>query len=643
MEFALMPSEIARLVYGYLLETSCQKTANIFLEESPHLKEFSVGIKMGRRYSTIIREKTLIQMLNRDPVEASKFQVSTNNNKLKTTKRFDNLTTKQIENYISMLQKVIDGLSLAFNTNSTEMGIKINVQENNSIKSLINDKSANEVKQSAFYSPRRKGMAPKRIEDNSNSDMNQEIATNENDCVQPLDESQMHSPAPSSGSNESLEIGEDFYVDPKLIYDELLNCKPLQEKLADKINILSNEQKKETLDQSNSNKSTTNTLDSVQPNDLTIGNLEKDLLAPDLMEEILNTILNEPECTELVEVVIGKEILSNNLIQPRQINSNLASNIENEQHEPLTNDLMQTQKSNSLIIDIDSIASSNESNKSSKNISSHSTFISSPNKHLQDLKTNSKPLREIIPRKNNHFKKLQVNQMIVQKSKISEPQELRKPNDSNNNKVQSVITLPNYFIPINSTTTSEQTIVSGASLQTLFFPTVSNTIIYDNTNSLINISNSSEINSKIKESTRTYSSLDTNLQQKQQAVNVFKSPTKSTVDNNKLELKTVNVPEKACNFNLSSEPSNQKIRNMPAILRKSKQQKEINKTIEVIDLEKSTDKNLTELKRKKHDESEPKNFDNKRATRFNHDPTIKTLLDVDMEKFLGNIHKKGNK
>ena len=466
-------------------------------------------------------------------------------------------------------------------------------------------------------------MAPKRIEDNSNSDMNQEIATNENDCVQPLDESQMHSPAPSSGSNESLEIGEDFYVDPKLIYDELLNCKPLQEKLADKINILSNEQKKETLDQSNSNKSTTNTLDSVQPNDLTIGNLEKDLLAPDLMEEILNTILNEPECTELVEVVIGKEILSNNLIQPRQINSNLASNIENEQHEPLTNDLMQTQKSNSLIIDIDSIASSNESNKSSKNISSHSTFISSPNKHLQDLKTNSKPLREIIPRKNNHFKKLQVNQMIVQKSKISEPQELRKPNDSNNNKVQSVITLPNYFIPINSTTTSEQTIVSGASLQTLFFPTVSNTIIYDNTNSLINISNSSEINSKIKESTRTYSSLDTNLQQKQQAVNVFKSPTKSTVDNNKLELKTVNVPEKACNFNLSSEPSNQKIRNMPAILRKSKQQKEINKTIEVIDLEKSTDKNLTELKRKKHDESEPKNFDNKRATRFNHDPTIK--------------------
>ncbi|KAI2795450.1 hypothetical protein BLOT_016730 [Blomia tropicalis] len=638
MEFALMPSEIARLVYG-----NCQKTANIFLEESPHLKEFSVGIKMGRRYSTIIREKTLIQMLNRDPVEASKFQVSTNNNKLKTTKRFDNLTTKQIENYISMLQKVIDGLSLAFNTNSTEMGIKINVQENNSIKSLINDKSANEVKQSAFYSPRRKGMAPKRIEDNSNSDMNQEIATNENDCVQSLDESQMHSPAPSSGSNESLEIGEDFYVDPKLIYDELLNCKPLQEKLADKINILSNEQKKETLDQSNSNKSTTNTLDSVQPNDLTIGNLEKDLLAPDLMEEILNTILNEPECTELVEVVIGKEILSNNLIQPRQINSNLASNIENEQHEPLTNDLMQTQKSNSLIIDIDSIASSNESNKSSKNISSHSTFISSPNKHLQDLKTNSKPLREIIPRKNNHFKKLQVNQMIVQKSKISEPQELRKPNDSNNNKVQSVITLPNYFIPINSTTTSEQTIVSGASLQTLFFPTVSNTIIYDNTNSLINISNSSEINSKIKESTRTYSSLDTNLQQKQQAVNVFKSPTKSTVDNNKLELKTVNVPEKACNFNLSSEPSNQKIRNMPAILRKSKQQKEINKTIEVIDLEKSTDKNLTELKRKKHDESEPKKFDNKRATRFNHDPTIKTLLDVDMEKFLGNIHKKGNK
>lgn len=92
---------------------------------------------MGRRYSTIIREKTLIQMLNRDPVEASKFQVSTNNNKLKTTKRFDNLTTKQIENYISMLQKVIDGLSLAFNTNSTEMGIKINVQENNSIKSLM--------------------------------------------------------------------------------------------------------------------------------------------------------------------------------------------------------------------------------------------------------------------------------------------------------------------------------------------------------------------------------------------------------------------------------------------------------------------------------------------------------------------------
>lgn len=59
-----MPSDIARLTYGYLLETNCQRTAQCFLDESPYLQEFAQGIKNGFRYSTKPYNMSLTETLN---------------------------------------------------------------------------------------------------------------------------------------------------------------------------------------------------------------------------------------------------------------------------------------------------------------------------------------------------------------------------------------------------------------------------------------------------------------------------------------------------------------------------------------------------------------------------------------------------
>lgn len=48
---------------GYLLETKCEKTATTFLEESACLKEFAEGVRDGKKYSTTINKKSLLQML----------------------------------------------------------------------------------------------------------------------------------------------------------------------------------------------------------------------------------------------------------------------------------------------------------------------------------------------------------------------------------------------------------------------------------------------------------------------------------------------------------------------------------------------------------------------------------------------------
>lgn len=59
-----MPSEVARLVLGYLKSTGCQSTWESFLRESPDLKEYAEYARRGREYPTNIGGKNLLQLLD---------------------------------------------------------------------------------------------------------------------------------------------------------------------------------------------------------------------------------------------------------------------------------------------------------------------------------------------------------------------------------------------------------------------------------------------------------------------------------------------------------------------------------------------------------------------------------------------------
>ncbi|KAG7213866.1 hypothetical protein KM043_003074 [Ampulex compressa] len=62
---ALLPSEIARLVLGYLKDQKCPEAAKVFLETSPHLHECRTVISNGRRFSTRVSGMSLIDILEK--------------------------------------------------------------------------------------------------------------------------------------------------------------------------------------------------------------------------------------------------------------------------------------------------------------------------------------------------------------------------------------------------------------------------------------------------------------------------------------------------------------------------------------------------------------------------------------------------
>ncbi|KAJ8315391.1 hypothetical protein KUTeg_007541 [Tegillarca granosa] len=58
-----LPSEVARLVLGYLQTESFSCSYKSFLKECPHLEEYSIYLKRGQSYPLTINGFTLIQML----------------------------------------------------------------------------------------------------------------------------------------------------------------------------------------------------------------------------------------------------------------------------------------------------------------------------------------------------------------------------------------------------------------------------------------------------------------------------------------------------------------------------------------------------------------------------------------------------
>ena len=60
----LLPSEIARLVLGYLTSVKCSAAREKFLEECPHLREYVFYLGNGQEYPTNISGYDLTHYLN---------------------------------------------------------------------------------------------------------------------------------------------------------------------------------------------------------------------------------------------------------------------------------------------------------------------------------------------------------------------------------------------------------------------------------------------------------------------------------------------------------------------------------------------------------------------------------------------------
>ncbi|XP_050390560.2 protein NPAT [Patella vulgata] len=89
-----LPSEIARLVLGYLQDVGCKMTVKYFIKESKDLVEYSALLKKGLNYPTSINGLTLIAIINE--YAAYKLQDTASNQWTVSTaslwKQFDNVT-----------------------------------------------------------------------------------------------------------------------------------------------------------------------------------------------------------------------------------------------------------------------------------------------------------------------------------------------------------------------------------------------------------------------------------------------------------------------------------------------------------------------------------------------------------------------
>nr|XP_027198463.1 putative mediator of RNA polymerase II transcription subunit 26 [Dermatophagoides pteronyssinus] len=311
-----MPSDIARLTYGYLLETNCQRTAQCFLDESPYLREFAQGIKNGFRYSTKPYNMSLTETLN------GKF--SQNINQMQSTV---SATTTTFPNNFPPLHYQT--------TNVKNTNLPLESHNNNNINREHLSTPKHKILQSRnlnAYSPRRKNATPKRLslmtnphqqqqqlyQSDSSSTMN--CLTSDSNVQQMLSLANTNSSPISSLACESSEI--DIEVQPRIIFDELLKYRPLHDKVANTIqkiidvkdqpmlddnitNIINQQQQQEQQNIKNSQHclTTDHAIDSNK-----IGDIEKDLLPPDTMDELLSSLAEEPEFQNFVHIVVEKEI-----------------------------------------------------------------------------------------------------------------------------------------------------------------------------------------------------------------------------------------------------------------------------------------------------------------------------------------------
>ncbi|UXI21349.1 Junctophilin-3 [Sarcoptes scabiei] len=364
-QISLMPSEIARLVYGYFIETGCSNTAKCFLEESPFMKEFALGLRNGLRYSTKINNQSLVQMLN------AKFicSLSPQQNQPNDSEHLNKIhrSSHSLSDYHSTISNSDPFLQRNLFCNKSEMSSlshdfepdhrshhSIIMKDNLSTpRNKLNRSSTNQ------YSPRRKNATPKRFQttnhhlfnnqniktnnsnlNTSNSSIfhtNQQFHFNSNEMssnqtysnVSFSSDSHHHqqiqqqqqlqsmlqiesSPYSTSQTNcESSEI--DVEVQPQIIFNELLKCGPLHDKVANTIQKIINPNPNDQntrsaagIEHHDSDKTLVS--NNIVPNDMNSDNIEKDLLPNDTIVDIIDSLTEEPIFNDFVEMVVEKEI-----------------------------------------------------------------------------------------------------------------------------------------------------------------------------------------------------------------------------------------------------------------------------------------------------------------------------------------------
>lgn len=291
-----MPSDIARLTYGYLLETNCVRTAQLFLDESPYLREFAQGIKSGYQYSTKPYNMSLVETLN------GKFSRLGTIQPVQTMMDFPNITTYSYDNLYHQTN-VKDGITMESQPR--------NVNHLSTPKhKILQSRNLN------AYSPRRKSATPKRLlnqhpyqrqQQQFHSDLS--VHCRSSDPIQ-----QVASSSPiSSMACESSEI--DIEVQPQIIFDELLKYRPLQDKVANTIqkiiDVKDNPNDVQNVNQQQENDESikrSEELKSSADSENKIGDIENDLLPIETMDELLSSLADEPEFQDFVHIVVEKEI-----------------------------------------------------------------------------------------------------------------------------------------------------------------------------------------------------------------------------------------------------------------------------------------------------------------------------------------------
>ncbi|CAG2102819.1 unnamed protein product [Medioppia subpectinata] len=359
MTVHLMPSEIARLVLGYLKESQCFETEKHFLKESKHLTEYAVGLRHGFNYSTNIDGKSLLDIINgfctlqqrKDctPRESSGGSKSSGSQVTDTTKKCTNEEFKRLSQQLSKIETILNKLTQNMTANSLQPSLQtchqnqyriiqtssplimnpIAVNEspivNNiqtvqtpqkTIRSAGDDNCVTPVRDDAIfrtpsrsdaYSPRRK-RTPRRLMSGGSTPLKpQSLNSSFSDsCDQTLVEGSSDQLGDASEPLLRIDINEPL-VQPEFIVGELLNFGPLHDVLADSINKIFGNISEPPIDDcdQNSHQSTDtglqNTNDqNIDPQEIRIND--------DDVNHILANLESAPEYNAILDIITEKEL-----------------------------------------------------------------------------------------------------------------------------------------------------------------------------------------------------------------------------------------------------------------------------------------------------------------------------------------------